>query len=84
MPLFVSAETSFDMKPKTEKSRLRSGGRARMPGPRSATLSPFFTWPCLTQRGPPPRRTSAESIFWSAAGCHVPPTRTKVSKLVVE
>jgi hypothetical protein len=84
IPLLVSAETSLDMNPKTEKSRLRSGGRTRMPLPRRATASPDRTCPCLTQVGAPSRRTRAQSIFWSRAGCQCPWSRTKVSKLVVE
>jgi hypothetical protein len=46
---------SLDMNPKTDASRLRSGGRTRMPPPRRSTRSPFFTRRCFTQRGAPSR-----------------------------
>ena len=69
MPLLISAETSFDMKPNTEKSRLRSGGRTRMPGAaqghRLALRAPA---PASRRRARPSRRTSAQSIFWSRDG----------------
>ncbi len=84
MPLLISAEMSFDMKPNTDASRLRSGGRTRMPWPRKATGSPFLTCPCFTQRGAPSRCTIAQSIFWSCTSVQRPPTLTRVSKLVVE
>ncbi len=84
MPLLISAEMSFDMNPNTAASRLRSGGRTRMPSPRRPTRSPFLTCPCFTQRGAPSRRTMAQSIFWSATSVQRPPCRTRVSKFVVE